>query len=923
MRSLWRLGISSVFQRRSRAMLLIAVVALSATLIAAVGVATGTLRSAIRERVEGMLGQADVRIRATGTGGSFDDGLLGEVRTWPEVARAAGSSTVPVTLRFVRPIWVEQEDGSFKRTTQDIRATTAAIGLTDGAAELTRGLELVEGRMPEGDDEIVLDQMLIERLSEKDNDVRLGMGGLSLLFAGRDGELSSEPMKGDKNGDNGPEFATGEQVQALNAGSRVAVGDRVEAIRARTAARTLRVVGIAAAPPLGGTPKAYMTAGGVGAASGREGRLSRIDIVLNEGVDAQGFVDARGAGLPKRAMAETTEKVTSGLDRNLRANQMGFAVASTMAFLAAAFIIMTGLSVGVTERQRELAVLRCIGAARWQLAVAQLIGGGALGACGAVIGVPTGAALAALMIRRYHDVLKADLVLEPVSILGAALGATLAGVIGAAWPAWQAARVSPLSALTVRAKRVKSSTLIVLAVVAVACILVHLSIFTLFGEGQHIFWSYVVVGLPALMIGYFLLGVPATIAVVFTLGGVIERVLGLPRHMLRRAVRATPYRFGFTSGAMMAGLALMVAIWTQGGAAVRDWLDRVEFPDGFVFGIAMNEQTRETLESLDFVTATSPLAMHPVEVDAFGIDGITKLQTFFFGFEPETFFEMTKLTWIQGDPATAQAALTKGGAVIVSREYLAAKGLGVGSTFVCRDNGVEHRFDIVGVVASPGLELVNDFFDFGEDVTAARVNAVFGNRSDLREKFGNDAINMIQLSLDPAVDDDEAIAKIRAALIGTGVINAGSGRQIKREILRFVHTTLTVFSLVAVFAMFVACLGVANLIVAGVQARQFEFGVLRAVGAGRGLLARIVLAEAACIAIAACVLGTMMGVQGAFGGLRLNKMMWGLELGLHPPIGPIALGWLAVFVFTIGAALPTAMVLARRRPRELLAAVRG
>lgn len=919
MRSLWRLGISSVFQRRSRALLLIAVVALSATLIAAVGVATGTLRSAIRERVEGMLGQADVRIRATGAGGAFDEALLAQVRTWPEVAKAAGRSNEPITLRFVRPIWNRKDDGAFARETQDLRATTAAFGLTDGAAEMTRGLELIAGRMPETDDEIVLDQMLVERLSQTDSEVRIGMGGLSMLFRDRDDALPSEPMKAD----NGPEFANAEQAEALNAGSKVAVGDRVEAIRAKTAARTLRVVGIAAAPPLGGTPKAYMTSSGLGVASGRPGRLSRIDIVLNQGVPPMSFVDQYAPTLPQRAMAETTEKVTSGLDRNLRANQMGFAVASMMAFLAAAFIIMTGLSVGVTERQRELAVLRCIGAARWQLAVAQLIGGATLGACGAVVGVPLGAALAAIMIRRYHDVLKADLVLEPSAIIGAAAGAVFAGVIGAAWPAWQAARVSPLQALTVRAKRVKTSTLIKLAVASLACILIHLAIFTVLGEGQHIFWSYVSVGLPALMIGYFLLGVPATIAVVFVLGGVIERVLALPRHMLRRAVRATPYRFGFTAGAMMAGLALMVAIWTQGGAAVRDWLDRVEFPDAFVFGIAMNQQTRDTLESLPFVEATSPLAMHPVEVDAFGIDGITKLQTFFFGFEPSTFFEMTKLTWIQGDPATAQARLEQGGAVIVSREYLAAKGLGVGSTFVCRDNGKEHSFDIVGVVASPGLELVNDFFDFGEDVTAQRVNAVFGNRTDLRNRFGNDAINMIQLSLDQNIPDDEAIAKIRAALIGTGVINAGSGRQIKREIMRFVHTTLTVFSLIAIFAMFVACLGVANLIVAGVQARQFEFGVLRAVGAGRGLLARIVLAEAACIALSACVLGTMMGLQGAFGGLRLNKMMWGLELGLHPPIGAIALGWLAVFIFTIGAALPTAMVLARRRPRELLGAVRG
>ncbi len=851
MRSLWRLGISSVFQRRSRTiLLLIAVVALSATLIAAVGVATGTLRlrnprtrrwnAGPRRRSHPRQRHRDDLRRRPRSGQ--------QVRTWPEVAKAAGRSTRPITLRFGALSGTARRGRDSPAKPRTWTRSTAAFGLTDGAAEMTRGLELIAGRMPETDDEIVLDQMLVERLSQTDNEVRIGMGGLSMLFRDRDDALPSEPMKAD----NGPEFANAEQAEALNAGSKVAVGDRVEAIRAKTAARTLRVVGIAAAPPLGGTPKAYMTSSGLGVASGRPGRLSRIDIVLNQGVPPMSFVDQYAPTLPKRAMAETTEKVTSGLDRNLRANQMGFAVASMMAFLAAAFIIMTGLSVGVTERQRELAVLRCIGAARWQLAVAQLIGGATLGACGAVVGVPLGAALAAIMIRRYHDVLKADLVLEPSAIIGAAAGAVFAGVIGAAWPAWQAARVSPLQALTVRAKRVKTSTLIKLAVASLACILIHLAIFTVLGEGQHIFWSYVSVGLPALMIGYFLLGVPATIAVVFVLGGVIERVLALPRHMLRRAVRATPYRFGFTAGAMMAS---------------------------------------------------------------------------FVAFEPEAFFRMTRVDWVQGDPKSAIERLKTGGAVIVSREFLVARGQGVGDTFVCWDEDeTRHEFEIVGVVSSPGLEVANDVFDVGEDFTQQRVHAVFGSRTDLLDKFHTDTIGLLQFTMAEGIDDDEAMMTVKQALAPYGVMHAGSGRGLKQTLQGFVKTTLLVASCVAIFSMLIASFSVANVIVAGVQSRMFEFGVIRAVGGSGGVfgvLTRLVIAEVLVIVIAACALGTLMGTQGAFGGLVLNRIVWGLELALKPPVVAIALGWLTLLVIAVGAAAPAVISLAKKQPRELLGAVRG
>ena len=63
---------------------------------------------------------------------------------------------------------------------------------------------------------------------------------------------------------------------------------------------------------------------------------------------------------------------------------------SMLSFFAASFIIMTGLTVDVAERQRDLAVLRCVGGARWQLASSQLSVGVLIGGIGALIGVPLG-----------------------------------------------------------------------------------------------------------------------------------------------------------------------------------------------------------------------------------------------------------------------------------------------------------------------------------------------------------------------------------------------------------------------------------------------------------------------------------------------------------------------------------------------------
>lgn len=922
MRPAWRLAISSVSRRRSRSLLLACVVALSALLISAVGVAMGSIRAAVEKRVEALVGRADVRIKASGTGSLVQEDLLAELRRDAEVEGVAPRLEGNPALRFVRPVWTTASGPSglsepIRRVATEFRTTTPIYGIDPAIETSVRPLAIAEGRLPTAPDEIAVDRALQKRLSEPSGQFRLGNAAMTLL--------SRTSGMGIMKDDPGPETtATLEEAQRLNAEMGLKLGDRVEVIRFRQDPITLRVVGILEPPPLGGTPRGFMTVEGLARATGQTGGLSEISVVLREGVSADAFVARLNAAPPAPGLAiETTEKVTSGLNQNLRANQIGFVLATLMAFLAAGFIITTGMTTAVTEKQRELAVLRCIGASPTQLALTQLLSGLIIAGAGAVVGVPLGALGAVWLLEHYHDRVQAPPVIEAWRLALSFGGALFAGLVGATFPAIAAMRVTPLKALSARAVPPRRFTTLAITCGGIAGVLIHLAVFTLPTDGQVVFWGYVTAGLPGLMLGYFLLGVPTVLLVTRALGPVLERCLAIPPRMLRRTVEGTPYRFGFTAGAMMAGLALMVAIWTQGGAAIRDWLDRIRFPDAFVVGLNLSPEAQSTLNQLPFVKETCAISMHTVEIDHFGVRGINRLRTFFVAFEVEPFFRMTSLEWVQGDPATAMRRLEEGGAVIVSREYLAARGKGVGTTWTCYDQGKEHTFEIVGVVTSPGLEIVSDFFDVGQEMTEQRVHAVFGSRRDLRERFNSDAVGLIQIDLDDTTSDEVAMPAIREAMLPFGIMNAGSGRQIKGDIEQFIKGTLVVSSTIALFAMLVACFGVANLIVAGIQARRFEFGVLRAVGASPLLLTRMVIAEALVIAIAACILGTLMGVQGAFGGTTLNRVLWGIDLGVRPPMGPIAMGWGAIALFTLGAAAPAIVALARKAPRELLGGARG
>src|SRR5262249_40549803 len=138
--------------------------------------------------------------------------------------------------------------------------------------------------------------------------------------------------------------------------------------------------------------------------------------------------------------------------QSLQSSQTGMAVITVLAFFAASYIIMTGLTTGVTERQRELAVLRCIGGKRLQLAVSQLLVGGLIGLIGALIGVPVGVAGSAILVAAFPDQLPVGFAISELGVSLSFIGAIGSGLIGGVWPAVQAARTSPLVALSIRAK---------------------------------------------------------------------------------------------------------------------------------------------------------------------------------------------------------------------------------------------------------------------------------------------------------------------------------------------------------------------------------------------------------------------------------------------------------------------------------------
>ena len=871
MRAVWQLSINTCAGRKTRTTLLVAAVALSTALVSAVACAMASLNEGLESRVRDRVGSADVRIRHV-AGDRFADDVLALVIGHPDVSSVSPRVRGAVRINPKDP----EADASGERSTLSVLAidpgTTVGFGVP----------EPVEGRLPAAPDELLIDQNTATEFG-----YTLGDAIAVQKFADGASGTVTVPMT----------------LVGLSPNLTLDVLDR---------------------------PQGVVTRKGLERTAGLTGALSEIQLSLADTADAEAFAESITERLPGGLLAEPTALVTSGIASMMRANTITFILAASLAFLSAAFIVLTGLTSTAAERQRELAILRCIGARRHQLAATQLALGAVLGLAGAVVGVPLGMLIAYLLTLTLPDRLPAGFVVWPIGLVMAAVGSIVAGVLGAGWSAYRASRANPLPAMRSKATAASRRAIAAATVAGLLGIAIQLIVVTLAPDPDTLFWTYVPFGLPAMFVGYFLLAVPISIIAARLLAPILARVLRIPPTILGDSFAAAPFRNGFTAGALMLGLAMMVSIWTNGNAILRDWFNSIRFPDAFINSL-LAELTQDHVDRVDelpFVESTARITLFKTRQDAFGIGLVQRPKTSFIAFDPDEFFPMARLDWSAGDPETAIPRLKQGGAVLVAREFLVQReGFGVGSTFVVEHRGREIPFEIVGAVSSPGLDIVSKYFDLGEEYADHAIHSVFGTRDDLARHFGDTSIDLLQITFDPGqslaeLSDQDAVQQIRDAINLPGAF-VGSGREIKASITDIGTNSMRVASLIAMAAMLIGSLGVGNIVVTSIDARRFEFGVLRAIGAGRWAVARLITAEVLLIAAVATVLGTLMGVQGAYAGTRLYALVAGLELRPIPPLGVIAIGAAALFAISLAVTAPMILALARQHPRQLLSATRG
>lgn len=630
------------------------------------------------------------------------------------------------------------------------------------------------------------------------------------------------------------------------------VGDELELSGARPGAAPLRIVGLLADSGFGALARGEIVVAGretLDASLETPSPVRYIDLDLGTDPDPT-LVDDITADLAEPFVIETADDAAARFDA-ARREVVGVAILfGLVAIVVAAFLVGNTLAMTVGERERELGLLRAVGATSRQvlgIVVRQAL---ILGAIGAAVGVVVGIALAAVLIGILAETRAILLVGMPLPFGGllTAFGLGVAiTLVGAALPAWRAGRTSPLEATRPgrAGERGLSERLRPVVVIELAVVLAGIGLLVVARPDAPL--VPVLVSL-ALLIG----GAVAATYLLEPIGSVVGRpfewFFGAQGLLGRVNLSRDRVRTGLSVGTMMIALAAVVALGTVAESVRAGVADRVGsiLPGGHGIRASLPldvETYRGTFEATTGVDVVSPVLELPAVRST--SDGSEEASVA--GIEPNLFADSGSLDISGSSRADAFAALRNGGAALIPDTLAERAGIGVGDRVELAVPGsASVELTVAGVVA-------HSFPGSSPD------GAVLVSLADARDLFGATSASLWILVPEPDVPDSAFSAAVRetadqlaARPVDAEDLAGDAGQTLER--------LAGLFDAMALVAVVIGALGIVNTLGVGVGERVREIAILRSNGMTVGQVEAMVVTEAAIMGAVAAMLAAIVGL---------------------------------------------------------------
>jgi putative ABC transport system permease protein len=630
--------------------------------------------------------------------------------------------------------------------------------------------------------------------------------------------------------------------------------------------------------------------------AGASGQLDMVMVAADEGISEEEITARIAAAIPEGTEALTGTEITEETQADLQ-EMLGFFDTFLLAFAAiglvvACFTIYNTFQIVVTQRRREMAMLRAVGATRHQVLSAQLLEAVFLGVLASLVGLAAGvfvaAALKSMLEAFGVDIPAGGTAFETRTAVVALTLGPLVTVVSAVFPSMRASRIPPLAALrdvavgVIDRPRRRLLSGVALTVCGVAALVVGLA-----GSGL----AWVGVGALAIFVGVFVLGPLVARPVVRILGAPLPVVSGVTGELARENALRNPKRTARTGGALMVGVALVVAI-TVMSASMKDWTRHVfdeQFTGDFVvategagFG-GLSPQLASDLNELPEVDSAAG-----VRAGVARVHQRDTIDTTYVSVDPARAGRVFDVGMIDG----SIEALTPNG-VLLDDDEAADRHLGVGDTLgLTFLDGTTRELTVEGIYTEETLA--------GPLVISHALN----------EQSGTEQLDVsVYIAKARGVSDaaaDAAIARVSGAYPNAELQSRAEYIDSQAASLdQLVNLMYGLLGLAVIIALF----SIANSVALSIHERTHELGLLRAVGMTRPQTRTTVRWEAVLIALLGSGLGALIGV---FLGWSISVAIRGEGLGTFSlPVLPVVVVALIAVVGGVLAALRPAMRAAR------------
>jgi putative ABC transport system permease protein len=685
------------------------------------------------------------------------------------------------------------------------------------------------------------------------------------------------------------------------------IGERVT-VAGQTPRKRLRIVGIAKfgnVDSLAGAAVVVVTLPEAQRLTGRTGKLDQIDLTVAEGVTPEQLRDRLARVMPRTVVVRTSKDNATEQANQIQAD-LGFIktalfVFAGVALFVGAFMIFNTFSITVAQRMREFAMLRTLGATRRQVLSSVVAEALLVGLVASAIGVLAGLALAPGLqglFRAFEielptggTVFEARTAIVPL-ILGALV--TLAASLA---PALRATRVPPVAALREGAVLPAGRRARLREPLAALLVLGGLGVLSygVFGDagGGNAVAGLLGAGAALIFLGVALASSRLVRPLAGAVGRPLERVRGLTARLARENATRNPARTAGTAAALMIGLGL-VSFVTVFAAGVR------ESVEGAIDKGIKSELVLQNTDSFSPIPAAAGIAATRLDGVEYstplrftkgktaGIDG-----TFYVtGVEPRLGSRVFKLDWQHGSDATLAG---------LGRHEIAA------DKNWAEDHDIEVG-DVIRVTTPRGRQVAltvrgtfKDRVDFGGAFVAplATVERDFGQRKD--------GFTLIKLT-DGA--DGEKVRRGVENLLDARFpsVEVRTKEQFKEDQAEGINQLLGLIYVLLSLSVIVSLFGIVNTLVLSIHERTRELGLLRAIGASRAHVRRIVRYEAVITALIGASLGMVLGLFFAF---VISRPLEKEGFVLSYPVGTL----LVLMVLAALAGVLAAITPARRASR--------